>query len=265
MTHPVAVALILASAIISSGCASDDRVVVAAGTTIVDSGLIERVLEQYPADAEVSVVGASSLEALALGGSGSADILITHLPEAEAAFLLQQPGATQEAVFTSQFVIVGPDDGPLIQNASPPGAVESFVLIVAAGHPFVSRADGSGTAARERRLWELAGIDPTGLSWYVETGQGMGFTLQVADQRDAYTLAEIGTFVGAEAITLIPFVGAEDDERLLNPYRITLVEGASKPAQRLFEWITSEAGVKAITVANLELFDALLYIPAPLS
>jgi len=258
--------LSLIVATVGVGCSGTDaRIVVAAGTTLVDSGFIEAVLADYPGEVEASVIGVSSREAFALGSAGSAQVLITHLAEVEEEFLLEQPGAVQELIFTSQFVVVGPETGPLGQDATPPDAARAFALIAAAEHPFVSRGDGSGTAAKEREIWALAGIDPTEQPWYAETGQGMGFTLQVADQRGAYTLAELGTFVSVEAITLTPFVGGDEDEQLENPYRITLVEGASAASRDLFEWLTSDEGADAMSSANLELFDRAMYVPAAMA
>lgn len=250
------VATLLIGLAVAAGCSgTDERVIVAAGTTVVDSGFIERVLEEYSPDGQVSVVGVSSREALALGSAGSAGLLITHLPEAETAFLAEHPGATQVPVFSSEFVLVGPSG----EGIDSPEVVEAFRRIAAEGHPFVSRSDGSGTAAKEREIWEAAGIDPTHQPWYVVTGQGMGFTLQVADQRRAFTLAEAGTLLAAVSLTLVAISG--EDPRLVNPYRLTLVEGANPAAKALFDWLTSEAGTDAIINANLELFGELLYAP----
>ena len=89
----------------------------------------------------------------------------------------------------------------------------------------------------------------------------MGFTLQVADQRDAFTLAEIGSFHGAESIGLAPLIAGVEDARLQNPYRITLAEGASGEARGLFDWLTSSAGSAALAAANHDLFGQVLYAP----
>ena len=243
--------------LIATACSTGERVVMAAGTTLVDSGFMARVLEEYSPDAQVSVVGMSSLEAFAFGSSGSAEVLITHLPGAEKAFLADHPGAEQQPVFASHFVLVGPES-PQIGTLD---AVETLELIAETGRSFVARADGSGTAAKEHELWEIAGVDPIGRSWYTETGQGMGFTLQVADQRGAFTLAEIGSFVAIDSISLVPLVDGVEDERLRNPYRITLVEGASDEARAFYVWMTSDEGGAAVVAANIELFDELLYAP----
>lgn len=250
---------LVALAVIAAGCGGgEERVVVAAGTTLVDSGFVERVLGQYPAEVRTSVVAASSREAFALGSGGSAELMITHLEEAEQEFLAAHPGAEQSPVFTSEFVLVGPSGEPL----AAPDVVAAFRQIAAEGRPFVSRGDGSGTAAREEQLWGLAGIDPSGETWYIETGQGMGFTLQVADQRDAFTLAEMGTFLAAESITLVPFIDARQDDRLANPYRVTLIPEASEEARSLYHWLLGADGFEAMMAADRELFGSPIYLPA---
>lgn len=252
MKRGVATLLVLFAA----GCVgTDERVIVAAGTTVVDSGFIERVLEEYPSDVQVSVVGVSSREALALGAAGSAQLLITHFPEAESLFMTEHPEATQTPVFSSEFVLVGPSTA----GVDSPDVVEAFRRIATDGRDFVSRADGSGTAAKEAEIWEASGIDPTDQPWYAVTGQGMGFTLQVADQRRAFTLVELGTLLAADAVSLVPV--SNGDRRLENPYRITLVGEAGPAARALFGWLASEAGTDAIIAANLELFGELLYAP----
>ncbi|MCH7844631.1 MAG: substrate-binding domain-containing protein [Acidobacteria bacterium] len=253
------VGVLVIAAVTATGCSSGGRVVVAAGTTLVDSRFIEHVLAEYETDARISVVGVSSLEAFALGNGGSADLLITHLPEAEETFLAAHPDARQHGVFTSRFLLVGPPNQTVVQDGVP--IVEAFRAINAAEAPFVSRGDGSGTASKEREIWALVGVDPTSSPWYTETGQGMGFTLQVADQRGAFTIVEEGTFRTIGLISLLPISG-EEAALLTNPYRITLVENQTVHAEALFAWLTSPAGREAIVAANNELFGEVVYRPA---
>ena len=79
----------------------------------------------------------------------------------------------------NDFVVVGPADDPA-QVKGADSAAEAFAGIAKAQAPFASRADESGTNAKELSLWEAAGIEPEG-SWYIETGQGMGETLTIAE------------------------------------------------------------------------------------
>lgn len=245
-------------------CSGSDaeRVVVAAGTTTVDSGLIEQLIETYRetnADVDFLVVGVGTAEALSLGGSGGADLLITHQAELEEVFLGDHPDAVAVPVFSSRFLLVGPAD----QAPAEGSVVEAFAAIAAAETPFVGRRDGSGTDAKEREIWSRTDVDPQAEAWYVETGQGMGFTLQVADQRSAFTLAEEGAFkASAEVLSVVPVSVTDPDRLLENPYRGIVVDpAASDAAVGFLEWLMLPAGREALHAANLALFGEVVYSP----
>ncbi len=258
------VGAILGIVAIAAGCgATSERVVVAAGTTVVDSGYIEALIDEYPGDGDFSVVAASSREGFALGEGGAAGVLFTHLAEVEDAYLEDHPEWLQAPVFTSRFLVVGPPAQAVVVSGS--DVVDAFASIAGASAPFVSRSDGSGTAARERSIWDLVGIDPAGAAWYIETGQGMGFTLQVTDQRDAFTLVEGGSFF-AEASVLgleeVP-VTSTPPSLLDNPYRMTVVDPSDgSAAVDLFEWMTSGDGRAAMIRVNEALYGRVVYEPA---
>lgn len=247
--------------LVLSACASQQRVIVAAGTTLVDSGLLDAVALEYEAEhpgVEISVVGEATARVLDLGRRGGADVLITHAPQLEAAFVADGLADVYELALLSSFVIVGPDGTGLGGTAS-----EVFREIAARQMPFVSRADGSGTHETEVRLWSAAGIDPNGEDWYLETGQGMGLTLQVADQRDAVTLSETGTFLAARSslsLIEVPATGLPE-----NPYHVIVV--ADSPdvgaARDFVEWLLSDEGRETIVDLNRRLFGRQVYSPAP--
>lgn len=256
----------LLAAIVGTACSGSDpeRVVVAAGTTVVDSGLVERLIEAYRAtgaDESFSVVGVSTAEALSLGASGGADLLITHQEALEDEFLAEHPEAIVTPAFTSRFLLAGPaDEPPALVGA---GIVDAFTAIAADGLPFVTRRDGSGTYAKEQELWALAGIDPVDEQWYTETGQGMGFTLQVADQRSAYVLTEDGAYrAAAETLSLVPVDAGAPSGLLDNPYRAIVVDADASPAaHRFIDWLSSDGGRDALLAANGALFGELVYSP----
>ncbi len=243
-----------------------DRVLVAAGTTLVDSGLLDALVSAYEAGhpgVELSVVGESTAQVLELGRRGGADLLITHAPGAEAGFVAEGRAARVVPVLKSRFVLVGPPDRVHRLAGLDPAA--AFRAIAAEGRQFVTRADGSGTHERELELWAQAGVEPAGEPWYVATGQGMGLTLQVADQRDAFTLAEEGTFLAAEAVVgLVPVDPGGDPARLSNPYRAIVVNGGEEEAAGDFvDWLLSPGGRRVIESANETLFGRVVYSPAP--
>lgn len=253
------VMVLLVSSCTSSG---SDRIVVAAGTSIVDAGLVDRLVDDYletGTDVEIAVVGASTAEVLELGGRGSADLLITHQPELEEAFLAEHPGAIAEVTFASEFLLVGPPSQQVVVSGTE--IVAAFGDIAEAENTFVSRSDGSGTFAKEQELWALAGIEPEAADWYVETGQGMGFTLQITDQRGGYTLAEEGAFLASTTTLSLEPVPMNAAPGLLdNPYRSIVVEPqANQSAAALQRWLGSPDGRSALERANRELFGRVVY------
>jgi tungstate transport system substrate-binding protein len=252
------VLVLAALAVALPACSSTTRVVVAAGTTIVDSGWLDVVAERYEKEhpgIDLSIVADATAPVLELGRRGAADVLITHAPEAEAAFLAQNETTRYLEVFVSRFVLVGPPSAT--GGLTTGGIVEAMRSIASGRRTFVTRADGSGTHAAERALWIEAGVDPSEQDWYVETGQGMGFTLQVADQRAAFTLSELGAFrTAAGTLSLVSIVDDPTDPRLQNPYHATVPAAGSArvEAERFVDWLVSEAGRAAIRDVNRALY-----------
>ncbi|NHZ71181.1 MAG: solute-binding protein [Proteobacteria bacterium] len=255
----IAAALLVAGTILAA-CTpgADDRVVVAAGTTVVDSGMIEAIVDEYLAtggDGSIGVIGLSTQQVLAYGDAGNADVTITHDREALDIFLEANTGAVAFPLFSSQFALVGPPD------ANFPDTSASGVLrdVAAQGLPFVSRDDGSGTYARERTLWAAVDIDPEGADWYIRTGTGMGATLQVASERSAVTLAEIGVFLTARDQLDLKQIGGVQDA-LENPYDVSVVAPDDAPLASAFvTWLISDAGRSAIESANDSIFGTQVY------
>ncbi|MDE0132826.1 MAG: substrate-binding domain-containing protein [bacterium] len=246
------------------GCSPDEtRVTVVAGTTLVDGKLLERVAADYEAqrpDVRLSVVGAPTARALALAEAGSADVTVTHDPSLEERFISEGRAELAVEVFSSRFILAGPRRG----SASLGGvsAVEAFKRIAEQGHLFVSRADGSGTHQVEKEIWDRAGLDPTSREWYVETRQGMGLTLQVASQREAFVLVELSVFLTAEETTGL-VDAALDPVGLDNSYRAMAVKGSPVTDESLafVEWLGSQRGREAVRRANLELYGVQIFEP----
>lgn len=250
--------VLAALAVVLSACgAGETRVIVAAGTTLVDSGLVDRLVSEYEAShpgIEVSVVGRSTSEILELGARGAADLLITHAAAPEAEFLRTHPDAIAVSLFSSRFLLVGPADRAEELSGVTNG--EAFAHIAAEGWAFVTRADGSGSYLRELEVWDDAGIDPSGAAWYAATGQGMGLSLQVASAREAFILVEDGSFRAAEdVINLVPVTTTDV---LPNPYTAIVPTPAGSAAD-LLEWLVSPAGAAAVAVVNEELFGDAVY------
>lgn len=256
--------LAVVGAVVAAGCASGgSRVVVAAGTTIVDAGFIDALAEKYEAanpEVEISVVANPTRLILELGRQKAADLLLTHAPVQEASFIDEGLASSFSPVFTSSFVLIGP--------AGALGETEGLEIpevlrtIAAEEHLFVSRGDGSGTNDAELEAWFEAGIDPRDEPWYLLTGQGMGPTLLVADQRDGITLSELGSYVAASStLSLVDY--QVDPEGLENPYTGIVVAGsdAETAASAFLDWLTSGEGQAAVSEVNNDLFGSDVYRP----
>ena len=243
---------------------STARVIVAAGTMIVDSGFVGGLVEIYEEThpgAQISVVANPTRLVLELGRQKAADLLITHAKAQEEAFVAEGLAARNSMVFSSRYVLVGPDRW--LPRTSAREIPEVFREFAAEGQAFVSRGDGSGTSDQEMEVWQEAGLDPIGESWYLVTGQGMGPTLLVADQRSAATLAEIGAFLAVRGtIDLVDLEVVR--EGLENSYYATVVKGSpGEPGATDFhDWLVSEEGEQAIEEVNLRLFGEVIYQPS---
>ena len=230
----------------TSGAASG-QMVMATTTSTRDTGLLDTLVPAFEkaTDCSVKTVAVGSGEALDLGARGQADGLLVHSPAAEQAFMTHGHGLSRKAVMYNDFVLVGPPADPA--KIARAGGIEPALRAIAkTKSPFASRADDSGTNAKELALWENAGITPSG-SWYIKTGQGMGPTLVIADQKGAYTLSDRGTFLATK--NLDSKVLVQGDAALLNPYHVIVVkhQGTNVGCARAFsDWITSAPTQKLI-------------------
>ena len=256
-------ALAVTAALLCAACVgtSSNRVIVASGTSIVDSGFIDALVEIYEEarpSAHILVVANPTRLALELGRQKTADLIITHAPAQEEAFVAEGLASRHSPVFASRFVLVGPDSWLTRTQSS--GVHEAFRDLAAEGQVFVSRGDGSGTHDLEKEVWRDSGLDPTGQPWYLVTGLGMGPTLLVADQREGVTLAEAGAFVSArDAISLVDL--DLSPEGLENPYSAIVVNDSpgEAGAANLLDWLLSAEGKRAIDEVNTQLFGETIY------
>jgi tungstate transport system substrate-binding protein len=246
----------------SSGNAADNgRMILATTTSTQDSGLLDELLPRFEKDSGCSVktIAVGSGEALELGERGDADVLLVHSPEAEEEYMQGGHGTSRKAVMHNDFIVVGPAADPAKINGVS-SAAEAFTRIAKAEAPFASRGDESGTHTKELSLWEAAGIEPAG-SWYIETGQGMGETLTIASQKQAYTLSDRGTYLATENLDLEPLV--EGGKDLLNPYHVIVVKGEDVNrdcAQRFSDWITSPGTQREIGRFGVKQYGEPLFV-----
>jgi len=203
-------------------------------------------------NAQVEVVAVGTGQALALGRSGDADVVLVHDRLKEDQFMAGGEGVERHDVMYNDFIIVGPVEDPAgVEGMSL--ATDAFVTIARAKTIFVSRGDESGTHARELSIWKILGLEPgSDATWYNSIGQGMGATLVFANEKQAYTLSDRGTWLAQKENLpeLVVMVGGESieanlDPALLNPYGVMIVNPEKHPganfelARQFVDWLTS--------------------------
>jgi tungstate transport system substrate-binding protein len=212
----------------------DSREVILATTTSTqDSGLLDVLVPRFERQTgyRVKVISVGTGAALALGARGEADVVLVHAPEAERRWLAEGNGTERLLVMHNDFLIVGPPGDPA-GIAGGRSALDALRRIAERRATWVSRDDGSGTDQLEKRLWREAGLSPEGQPWRLVSGQGMGATLLLADQKQAYTLSDRATYLARRgALQLRALV--EGDPRLLNLYHVLPVNPAKFPAGRV--------------------------------
>ncbi|MCU0619983.1 MAG: substrate-binding domain-containing protein [Gemmatimonadales bacterium] len=241
--------------------------ILATTTSTQDSGLLDALLPKFEAahNVKVKVIAVGTGEALKMGSTGDADVLMVHSRPAEDEFMAAGNGALRLDVMHNEFVLLGPAADPARVKGLDP--VAAFKRIAAAGSTFVSRGDRSGTHQKELGLWKAAGATTEGKAWYLSAGQGMGETARIATEKRGYTLADRATFLTLKkrGLELVPL--CEGDKRLHNPYGVIVVSQKKFPkvrgdaAERFARWLVTPAIQKLIGEFGVDRFGQPLFIP----
>jgi tungstate transport system substrate-binding protein len=208
--------------------ASASRTVILSTTTSTqDSGLLDVLVPMFERASGYSVktISVGTGQALALAARGETDVTLAHAPALERKYVEEGKMLNRRLVMYNDFVVIGPAEDPARVKGLP--AAEALRRIAAAEARFVSRGDKSGTHLLEQALWKQAGIEPKG-PWYIESGQGMGQTLGIANDRQAYTLTDRGTYLAFQKRVDLPVL-VEKDRPLLNIYSVMEVNPANGP------------------------------------
>jgi tungstate transport system substrate-binding protein len=245
--------------------AADPALRLATTTSTANSGLMDFLLPRFTAVTgfEVHLIAVGTGKALRLGREGDVDVVLVHARQAEDKFVADGYGVDRADVMYNDFIIVGPAADPA-GVADSNSVAEVFRNIHASKHPFISRGDDSGTHKRELILWQSAAKTPSG-SWYREVGQGMGKTLQVANEVDGYTITDRGTWLAYQSKLDIKLL-YEDDPPLFNPYGIIAVNPARHTdvnysgASKLIQWMISPEAQKMI--GEFKIKGQQLFVPS---
>ena len=242
------------------GCAKDkERTLRLATTTSVEnSGLLDKLLGEFERKfaVEVQVTAVGTGRALELATAGDSDVVIVHAPDAEEEFLRSGFGTNRETIAYNYFLILGPPSDPAAAGEAKTPQ-EAFLRIARNKALFISRGDNSGTHIREREIWQKAKSEPEG-HLLLESGQAMGPSLLIADEKKAYTLSDRATYLGyKKKLELMPLYSGHD-EILYNPYSIIATNPAKrkginhKDALALINWLISEEGQRLIGEYRLD-------------
>ena len=236
-------------------------VVLATTTSTRDAGLLDSLLPLFTAQSgyRVRVIAVGTGQALETARRGDAAVVLVHAPELERALVDSGYFVRRRLVMHNDFLFVGPARDPAqLRGLSEP--VAALRAIARARAPFVSRGDRSGTHLFEQRLWRLAGLAPPAGGWYIEAGQGMAATLQMADEKRAYTITDRGTFLAWQSkLELVPLV--EGDTLFYNVYHVMEVPNARSDARALADFFVSPEAQELIGKFGTSRFGRPLFIP----
>jgi len=220
--------VVLCSVWVTPALAQSTTVILSTTTSTQDSGLLDVLVPRFEKKTGLTVktISVGTGQALALAARGEADVALVHAPSPERKYVEKGKMQNRRLVMYNDFVIIGPEDDPA-KIKGVPKAVDALKRIAETQSHFVSRGDKSGTHLLELGLWKQAGVAPTG-AWYIESGQGMGQTLGIANDRRAYTIADRGTWLAFQKRISLPIL-VEKDKPLLNIYSVMEVNPANGP------------------------------------
>jgi len=245
---------------------ANPNLILATTTSTQDSGLLDVLVPLFEKQTgyTVKTVAVGTGEALKMGEQGNADVLLVHAPSSEVTFMQAGSGRDRLLVMHNDFIFAGPAADPAgIRGLAPDAALKA---VSEAGASFVTRADDSGTYKKEVSLWQKAGVNPKGQSWYVETGQGMGASLTIASEKDSYILTDRATYLANKDNLQLEILN-EGDNSLLNVYHVITVNPDKWPkvnydgARAFAAFITAAETQKVIAGFGVDKFGQPLFHP----
>lgn len=261
--------VLVATLLASAPAGARDEIVVATTTSVRDSGLFDALLPLFEerTGIHVKLVAVGSGAALRLGAEGNADALVTHAPSGEEQLVASGAALERTPFMQNFFVFAGPPDDPAGVAQASDGA-DAMRRLAKAQVPYVSRADDSGTHRRERALLRAAGLDEQ-RPWegFSRSGTGMGITLQVAGERRAYALTDVGTHLAFRERTGLEAFGPLSQD-LRNVYSVLRIDPErfpgridGKSARRFAEFLVERDVQLRILRFGVEPYGRPVFLP----
>ena len=241
-------------------------VILSTTTSTQDSGLLDVLVPLFERQTGYSVktIAVGSGQALALAARGEADVVLAHAPGLEKKYVADGKMLNRRLVMYNDFVIIGPANDPAKIKGTKKAA-NAMKAIASTGSRFVSRGDNSGTHTLEKALWKLAGVEPQA-GWYIESGQGMGATLGIAADRNAYTLTDRGTYLAFQKRVRLPIL-LEGDKPLLSIYSVMEVNPSNGPkvntagGNAFADFMVSADVQKIVKTFGVDKYGQALFVP----
>lgn len=250
------------------GASVEKEIICSSTTSTENSGLFKHILPMFEKQTgiKVKVVARGTGAAIEMGKRGDADVVFVHAKEQELKAVEEGFFVNRHDVMYNDFVIIGPTNDPArIKGCKT--ASEAFQKIAKSGSPFVSRGDNSGTHTKELSIWAKIGIVPKGQKWYLEVGQGMEKTQRIANEKQAYTLTDRGTWLATKDKDKLEMkIVLEGDPLLFNQYGVMAVNPQKqkhvkyKEAMDFINWLISKEGQDAIASFK-DKYGNQLFIP----
>ncbi len=265
----IALCAVLASPPAGAAEKEGGTVILATTTSTQDSGLLDVLVPIFQKETGyvVKTISVGSGQAMAMGRKGEADVLLVHSPADEEKLMAEGYGVHRRLVMHNDFIIVGPSGDPA-RIMSAKSSREALKLIAEAKALFLSRGDNSGTHSKEKGIWKAAGIDPQRQKWYQQTGLGMGDTLNVASEKDGYTLADRATYLSlVKKRKLHLEILMQGEPLLLNIYHVIEVNPDkwskvnAAGARAFADFMVSEKTQAAIGRFGVDTVGAPLFVP----
>lgn len=199
---------------------ANPELILATTTSTQDSGLLDVLVPMFEKQTGyvVKPIAVGSGQAMIMGERGEADVLLVHAPDSEKKFMDAGHGVDRKLVMHNDFIIVGPPSDPAKIKGTRTSK-DALQKIAEAKAIFISRGDNSGTDQLEKKLW---GTEPKGQTWYQESGQGMGQTLNIASEKGAYAVTDRATYLATRKNLQLEIL-VEGDKSLLNIYHVITV------------------------------------------
>jgi tungstate transport system substrate-binding protein len=257
---------LLAAGLAGSASGQSRTLILSTTTSTQDSGLLDALVPMFERQTgyTVKTVSVGTGQALALAARGEADVALVHAPDVEKKFVADGKLLNRRLVMYNDFVVVGPEADPA-RILGEKNAAAALKRIAEAGARFVSRGDKSGTHVLETNLWKRAGVTPAA-PWYIESGQGMGATLGIADDRKAYTITDRATLLAFSKRVALKIM-VEGDRPLLNLYSVMEVNPANGPkvnvagGKAFADFMLAPETQQAIKTFGVDKYGQALFVP----